>query len=53
MGGDGRLNFVNFVVCSDLIVAGGVVAWSKRSFLGPAVIAFFVFFCIQGLGDAG
>ena len=47
-GRNRRPNFVTFVVWSTLIVGGWVVmrvlvAWSKKSCLGPAEIASFVF----------
>ena len=42
-----RPNFVTFAVRSALIVGGWVVvAWSRRSCLGPVDIASFVFLVI-------
>ena len=44
MGRDRRPNFVIFVVWSALIVGRWVVvAWSRKSCLGPAEISSFVF----------
>ena len=44
MGRDRRPNFVIFVVWSALIVSRWVVvAWSRKSCLGPAEISSFVF----------
>ena len=44
MGRDRRPNFVIFVVRSVLIVGGWVVvAWSRKSCLGPTEISSFVF----------
>ena len=45
-GRDRRPDFVIFVVWSALIVDGWVVmAWSKKSCLGPAAILSFCFWC--------
>ena len=42
-GRDRSSNFIIYVVCSALIASGWVVvAWSKKSCLGPAEIASFV-----------
>ena len=44
---DRRSNFVIFVVRSDLIVGRRVVlVWSRKSTLGPAEIASFVFLAL-------
>ena len=41
---DRKSNFVIFVVWNALIVGGWVlVVWSRKSYLGPAEIIFFVF----------
>ena len=41
---DRKSNFVIFVVWNALIVVGWVlVVWSRKSYLGPAEIIFFVF----------
>ena len=43
-GRDRRPNFVIFVIWTALIVGGWVVvAWSRKSCLGPAEISSFVF----------
>ena len=53
-GRDRRPNFVIFVIWTALIVGGWVVvAWSRKSCLGPAEISSFVFLIYSKMEDAG
>ena len=50
-GRDRKPNFVKFVIWSALIASGWVVAWSRKSYLGPDEITSFV--CLVLFKDGG
>ena len=54
LGRDRRPNIVAFVVWSPLFVSGWVVvAWARKSYLGPAEISSLCTCKIRGLGTSG